>query len=929
MMAEVSNIDEVQAFLDSPTFEDDIENLTKDSLLIISTYLDLGLTIHTKKSEMIRQIVKHAKSEDPMDQEKKLESLKLEIRIRELALEEIKINKEFEAVRFDKESSEREKERQHEIRMAELKVGENAPLHDQFDVTKFFRVVPKFNEQDVPKFFMSFEKIAVQLAWPKEQWPILLQCSLVGKAQVAYSCLSVEDSSNYDAIKKAILKAYELVPEAYKQKFRELKKAETQTYVDFAREKEQLFSEWCRSKDVEDYRSLRELVLIEEFKSCIPKEIKTHIDEMQTDVLDKAAVIADEYALNHKAIFKSRDFFSDKNRSGGYFMDRDKDFNTNGSRSRTSCFYCGKPGHVKAQCYKFKWDQVDAKKPVCLVNIVNSKSDDSVGLSKINEDLRDFAEYLSLGTVKAKQDSLQSKQLVLLRDTGARQSLVLEKSLPQDFQKTCKEFALIGGFPNTVVSCPLEVLYLESPLVTGHVKVAVVKTLPLEGVDFILANDLVRGERNINPVMVSSPVSSYEDCDMNCIEDVFPVGVITRSKSKKLDTTYDEQILEDLPNIFEIREGEVHHLGFQNNLDPKEDFPGSREKLIEAQNMDNELQNLKAKIGFPGHDHSYFVKDKVLMRKYHPVTSSPEENWKTVEQIVVPSRFRDIILLRAHEDHFSGHFGIRKTMNRVLKCFYWPSVKKDVSRHCKTCHSCQIIGKPNRPIEKAPLLPIPSIGEPFKELVIDIVGPLPRTRSGHEYLLTIIDRASRYPEAIPLRGIKSPVIVKHLIDFFSRFGLPATIQSDQGANFTSKYFKSRMSQLGIKQLISTAYHPESQGVVERMHQTLKTMMKKYCLEKDKSWDTEVPYLLFAIRSSPNDSLGFSQFDLVFGHSVRGPIEVIRDCWEDDSRNLNLLDWVVEFRTKLCDAWNFANQNLVKSQGVMKLNFDKKANKALF
>ena len=157
-----------------------------------------------------------------------------------------------------------------------------------------------------------------------------MQCFLVGKAQVAYSCLSVEDSSDYDAIKKAILKAYELVPEAYRQKFRELRKGESQTYVDFAREKEQLFTEWCRSKEVEDFKSLRELVLIEEFKRCIPKEIKTHIDELQTDVLEKAAVIADEYALNHKALFKFKDLAEDRKKSVGSYKDKNKGVGSKG-----------------------------------------------------------------------------------------------------------------------------------------------------------------------------------------------------------------------------------------------------------------------------------------------------------------------------------------------------------------------------------------------------------------------------------------------------------------------------------------------------------------------------------------------------------------------------------------------------------------------
>ena len=178
-MAEVRTTDDVQDFLNSSTFGDDIENLNKDALLVISNYLDLGLTIHTRKSEMIRQIVKRTKSEESPVPKCNVESLKLEIKLRELALEEIKIERAFEQqekekqrefeqqLQFrkmqerEKEMQEREKERQHELRLAELQGrGGNTPPSDQFDVTKFFRVVPKFNESDVPKFFLSFEKIA-------------------------------------------------------------------------------------------------------------------------------------------------------------------------------------------------------------------------------------------------------------------------------------------------------------------------------------------------------------------------------------------------------------------------------------------------------------------------------------------------------------------------------------------------------------------------------------------------------------------------------------------------------------------------------------------------------------------------------------------------------------------------------------------------
>ena len=127
-----------------------------------------------------------------------------------------------------------------------------------FDVSKHIRLVPPFQEKEVDKYFVHFEKIATSLEWPKEVWTLLLQSVLIGKAREIYSALPVERSTQYEDVRQAILKAYELVPEAYRQKFRNCKKQESQTYVEFAREKEALFDRWCSAKQVDkDYNKLR------------------------------------------------------------------------------------------------------------------------------------------------------------------------------------------------------------------------------------------------------------------------------------------------------------------------------------------------------------------------------------------------------------------------------------------------------------------------------------------------------------------------------------------------------------------------------------------------------------------------------------------------------------------------------------------------
>ncbi len=104
--------------------------------------------------------------------------------------------------------------------------------------------------------------------------------------------------------------------------------------------------------------------------------------------------------------------------------------------------------------------------------------------------------------------------------------------------------------------------------------------------------------------------------------------------------------------------------------------------------------------------------------------------------------------------------------------------------------------------------------------------------------------------------------------------MPKEIESDQGSNFLSGVFQKAMYQLGIKHFISSAYHPESQGALERHHQMLKNMIRTFCLENKKDWDEGVPMLLFTSCEVVQESLGFSPLELVFGHTVRGPLKVI-------------------------------------------------------
>ena len=204
-----------------------------------------------REERMHRERLEHDKirlemEEREKEKQREMEREKLE---REERLEKEKLERE-ERLEIEKEKLE------FQLKMKQLELQDKTkpktlPLDTSktFDVTKHIRLVPPFQEKEVDKYFLHFEKVAENLKWPKEHWTLLLQSVVIGKAREIYTQLSLEQSSNYDKVKELILKGYELVPEAYRQKFRDCRKEHDQTHVEFARTKEQLFDRWCSSKE--------------------------------------------------------------------------------------------------------------------------------------------------------------------------------------------------------------------------------------------------------------------------------------------------------------------------------------------------------------------------------------------------------------------------------------------------------------------------------------------------------------------------------------------------------------------------------------------------------------------------------------------------------------------------------------------------------
>ncbi|CAM4665883.1 unnamed protein product [Lepidochelys olivacea] len=248
-------------------------------------------------------------------------------------------------------------------------------------------------------------------------------------------------------------------------------------------------------------------------------------------------------------------------------------------------------------------------------------------------------------------------------------------------------------------------------------------------------------------------------------------------------------------------------------------------------------------------------------------------------QLVVPQKYRRRLLYLAHDIPLAGHQGIRRTRQRLLQNFYWPGVFTTVRQYCRSCDPCQRVGKA-RDKGKAALRPLPIIEEPFQKVAMDIVGPLSKTtRSGKKYILVVVDFATRYPEAVPLASIEADTVADALLTIFSRVGFPKEVLTDQGSNFMSALLRCLWEKCGVRHDWASAYHPQSNGLVERFNGTLKMMLKTFMDQHPQDWDKYLPHLLFAYREVPQESTGFSPFELLYGRRVRGPLDLMRDEWE--------------------------------------------------
>jgi len=233
---------------------------------------------------------------------------------------------------------------------------------------------------------------------------------------------------------------------------------------------------------------------------------------------------------------------------------------------------------------------------------------------------------------------------------------------------------------------------------------------------------------------------------------------------------------------------------------------------------------------------------------------------------ILPVELRRKAFDSIHKIH---HPGAHNSFNLMHTRFIWPSMRKDIKLWCQECIPCQQ-QKVTRHI-RPPIIHFPT-GNRFETLHLDIVGPLPASQ-GKSYILTMIDRKTRWPEAVPISNIAASTVAKHLIDtWFSRYGIPDNIITDQGTQFESDLFKSLSDNFGFKHIHTTTYHPQSNGMIERFHRSLKTSLR--CLTITPNWVSSLPLVLLGWRNTIHSATGTSPAQLLFGIGTTFPEEFI-------------------------------------------------------
>lgn len=276
-----------------------------------------------------------------------------------------------------------------------------------------------------------------------------------------------------------------------------------------------------------------------------------------------------------------------------------------------------------------------------------------------------------------------------------------------------------------------------------------------------------------------------------------------------------------------------------------------------------------------------------------------------------------------HELAIGGHQGRKRTFDKIRSRFQWNGMKDDIEQFIKKCDKCQKNKHSQK--TKMPLQITTTAKRPFENIALDIVGPL-NDSSGYFYLLTFQDNLTKFVGAIPLENQEADTVARAFVEHVVlRYGIPMNILTDQGTNFLSTLFSNVCKLLKIKKIKSSAYHPETNGSLERSHRTLKEYLRNFVNKSHDNWSELIPYCMFTMNSSKSEATGYSPFELLYGHEVFIPTSLKNK--PDPLYNYD--DYLYELKYKLQSAHQMAYENQLETKNKRKEDYDKRSKEQVF
>lgn len=779
------------------------------------------------------------------------------------------------------------------------------------------KLLPLFDERrdDLHAYLQRFERVATGQEWPREKWGVAVSMCLTGEALTVIGRMTADEALDYDKVKKALLQRFRFTAQGYKDKFRKARPEDGETGKQLAARISSYFDNWIEMADVpKTFEGLRDHVIAEQFLRCCNPKLAIFLKERECKTLTSLSECTDRF-LEAQGV-----------NNIGKIADDTKEANKPGAMSQykqPSCFLCHRKGHSAPDCRAVPKESVKCKTCGRLghkaTDCKDQSKDKSVSCAMIEQKKQDYFPMAKskdetcaaecpkkcenqpmflVDNMPVVEGRVLGQRARVLRDTGSNTTIVRREFVPDRCLtgKTARVMLLDGK----AKELPEANIQIHTPYFVGDVN-ALCMTNPLY--DLVLGNiPGVKGPQE--------PDTTWEYSDA-----LFPES----TGSSKIPACWEKSTLLSAVVRTQGKTESMMKIPLVGSLEV------TRVQLTESQKDDPSLKSCFSKIGKEFHSNKdttyHFSEEAGLLYRHYRLSTG-----RTFKQVVVPRTLRQHILKVAHEGIMAGHQGVRRTTDRILGDFYWPGMHEEIRRFVKSCDVCQRT-TPKGKVGVAPLGNMPLIRTPFQRVAIDLIGPLsPRSDKGNRYVLTLIDFATRYPDAVALPSIDAVSIAEALLEIFSRVGLPREVVTDQGRSFTSELMKEVGRLLTVKFFRTTPYHAMANGLVEKFNGTLKAMLKRVCQEKPRSWDRYIAPLLFAYREVPQASLGFSPFELIYGRHVRGPLSVLRELWtneniEDEVRTT--YTYLVDLRNRLEHTCNLAHEELGKAREKQKLYYDRK------